>query len=116
MSLTDPALCDVAVGITSEDNGRRLPVYRTGRVCLQCFNAHGNFSGSTSWRLSDGSVVRSDLNQAPAVAMYASGVLVLFPGVVGNGSAGEYGPVSCFSTDLTPGYSFSNLVLYSEGI
>ncbi len=107
--------CDVMVDITAADDAGRVRVDRTGRVCLRCLNANGVTSATTVWTLSDGSTIVDRENQNPAVGEYANGVLVLLPGVLGNGSAGEYGPLACTSIGLTPGYDFVVMRLYSSG-
>ena len=73
----------------------------TERLCLQCWNDAGMTSTRTSWSLEGGSrLVDPDvITMIPNVAEYFAGVLVLLPGVLGNGRFGEYGSVRCVSGD-----------------
>ncbi len=88
---------------------------RTGRVCLRCLNANGVTSLETVWGLRDGDTISDRKNKDPAVGVYFEGMLVLLPGVLRNGSAGEYSPLTCDSgPTISPQFSFK-LSLYSSG-
>ncbi len=115
ISLGGAQNCDIIVDINESPTAQRVQVDRTGRVCLRCLNANGMTSTTTTWGLRDGATISDRENNNPAVGEYANGVLVLLPGILGNGSAGEYGPISCTSIGLTPGYSIFDVMLYSSG-
>ena len=108
------AQCDAMVNITAANNNQRVLVNRvagTGRVCLRCLDANGEIDETgTIWSLNDGTSVSQGQN-VPNVAEYDNGVLVLQPGVLGNGRTGEYGPVTCFAGAL----SIVIIKLYSSG-
>ncbi len=106
------------IDINESSNSQRVGVDLRGqdRVCLRCLNANGETSLTTIWGLRDGSIISDRENQNPTVGEYFDGVLVLLPGVLGNGSADEYGPISCFSgSDIAPGYNIIDITLYSTG-
>ncbi len=93
----------VAVNLTDQDH-----------VCLRCLNVNGETSLQTSWVLHDGSIVSDRENQNPTLGDYLNGMLVLLPGVLENGIAGEYGTISCFSgDDIAPGYAILDVTLFS---
>ena len=88
----------------------------TERLCFRCLDANGQTSIQTTWGLEDGRTISDAENLAPDKGEYFDGILVLLPGVLLDGVAGEYGPLSCISgPDLTPGYDFFDLFLFSTG-
>ncbi len=116
VSLGGTQNCDIMVNITAADDNDRVQVDRTGRVCLRCLNANGVTSVTTTWGYRDGSTVSDRENQNPAEGEYFEGMLVLLPGVLGNGSVGEYRTISCISgPTISPQYNIFDVQLYSSG-
>ncbi len=116
VSLGGTQNCDTMVNITAANDGGRVRVDRTGHVCLQCLNTNGMTSTTTTWGLRDGSTISDRENQNPAEGEYFEGILVLLPGVLGNGSAGEYRISSCISgPTISPQYNIFDVQLYSSG-
>ncbi len=106
-------MCSVTVNIHGSPTPQRIPVSLTGegRVCLRCLNANGMTSTQTQWFLNDMTIIDIRKNLRPDIVQYFAGVLVLLPGVLGNGSAGEYFIRACTFDD----FSIISMTLYSTG-
>ena len=129
--------CNVTVNVRPTGGPQRIRVDRTGDdvVCIQCFNASNTTtygassgmlsasntttSGASSGMLNDSNTTTSGASsgeeihpgqQVRNIGENVNGVLVLDPGVLGDGRDGEFGPIACNSSITIP-----DLTFYSSG-